>query len=115
MNLQRKAAPRVGPEARPENENQPPESTRFAPPAQVRPVRLWRFLVWPKKFGVRCADTNERVLSALERILAGGDYARLIAADGRTIAVVEGDFFEALRRAAFDYDPPLSMCCGILS
>lgn len=78
-----------------------------ARPAQECSVRLWRFLAWPRKCGVRCTNTTAPIFEALDRLLAGGEYTWLIAADGRMVAVVDGEFFEALRQAAYAYTPPL--------
>lgn len=107
MDCQKKTALGGEPETRPENEEQPADFTQSAPPAQVNTVRVWRISRRPYRIGARGRDASLAAFERLDAYRQQADYSWLIAPDGRALTLVEGGYYEALRRAAYGHAPPL--------
>lgn len=104
MTQNEKAAPGTN-RTRPAVEIKPGNYSESAPAAQV--ARVWRITRRPLRLGERGADLPLVAFDRLDAFLQGADYLWLIARDGRSLALVEGDFFERIRRAAHGHAPAL--------
>lgn len=107
MRAKENAAPGGKPGTRPETKDHPAESTSSAPPAQVDTVRVWRITRRPYRLGARGHDAGLAAFDRLDGFRQDADYLWLFAPDGRALVIVEGGYYEALRRAAYGHAPVL--------